>query len=114
MTLTETGPELTLALARSSDAGRYKCSLKVGEVTQTLVQTVHIRGGREEVSSTATMLEVNQGDEMTLSCLTSSEGKETPTVAWSKQVISQFPPTHLVFVQNFEDRKYHQKQDWLL
>ena len=79
--MSKDGTELTIAAARSSDAGRYKCSLVVGNNTQVLLQTVHIRGE----TSTDKLLVVSQGDEMTLSCNTSEEG-DTPTVSWTKQV----------------------------
>lgn len=79
--MSQSGPTLTIAAAGSSDAGRYKCSLTVGNNTQVLVQTVHIRGE----TSTDKLLVVSQGDEMTLSCNISEEG-DTPTVSWSKQV----------------------------
>ena len=83
---TDTGLELQIAAARASDAGRYKCSLKVGDHTQTLVQTVHIRGGALQESSSAKQLVVSEGDQMTLSCLTSSQAGDNPSVSWSKQV----------------------------
>ena len=80
--MSQEGTELTIAAARSSDAGRYKCSLVVGNNTQVLLQTVHIRGE----TSTDKLLVVSQGDEMTLSCNTSEDG-DTPTVSWSKEVM---------------------------
>ena len=86
VTATEQGLELTIAAARAGDAGRYKCSLTVGDTTQTLVQTVHIRGGALQESSSAKQLVVSEGDQMTLSCLTSSQAGDNPSVSWSKQV----------------------------
>ena len=80
--MSQTGTELTIAAAGSADAGRYKCSLTVGNNTQVLVQTVHIRGE----TSTDKLLVVSQGDEMTLSCNTSEDG-DTPSVSWSKEVM---------------------------
>ena len=81
--MSQSGPTLTIAAAGSSDAGRYKCSLTVGNNTQVLVQTVHIRGE----TSTDKLLVVSQGDEMTLSCNTSEdEDGDTPTVSWTKEV----------------------------
>lgn len=86
VTATEQGLELTIAAARAGDAGRYKCSLTVGDTRQTLVQTVHIRGGALQESSSAKQLVVSEGDQMTLSCLTSSQAGDNPSVSWSKQV----------------------------
>ena len=82
--MSHSGPTLTIAAAGSGDAGRYKCSLTVGNKTQVLVQTVHIRGE----TSTDKLLVVSQGDEMTLSCNTSEQG-DTPTVSWTKQVAAR-------------------------
>ena len=79
--MSPTGTELTIAAAGSSDAGRYKCSLTVGNNTQVLVQTVHIRVDK--------LLVVSQGDEMTLSCNTSEdEDGDTPTVSWTKDLLA--------------------------
>ena len=60
----------------------------VGDKPQTLIQTVHIRGGtQEEEESSSKKLEVSEGDEMTLSCLTSTQAGNTAQVSWSKKVI---------------------------
>ena len=82
--MSQAGTELTIAAAGSGDAGRYKCSLTVGNNTQVLVQTVHIRGE----TSTDKVLVVSQGDEMTLSCNTSEDG-DTPSVTWTKEVTTR-------------------------
>ena len=85
---TDTGLELQIAAARASDAGRYKCSLKVGDHTQTLVQTVHIRGGSEEEEDSSKVLQLVEGDEMNLSCLASTQAGNSPQVSWNKEVSS--------------------------
>ena len=87
--MSKKGNELTIAAAGSGDAGRYKCSLTVGNNTQTLVQTVHIRGE----TSTDKLLVVSQGDEMTLSCNTSEDG-DTPSASWSKEVMVRMTERH--------------------
>ena len=89
---TDTGLELQIAAARASDAGRYKCSLKVGDHTQTLVQTVHIRGGTEEEEDSSKVLQLVEGDEMNLSCLASTQAGNSARVSWSKEVSQGVDP----------------------
>eukprot|EP00092_Neocalanus_flemingeri_P054291 GFUD01063929.1.p1 GENE.GFUD01063929.1~~GFUD01063929.1.p1 ORF type:complete len:489 (+),score=123.56 GFUD01063929.1:223-1689(+) len=76
------GSTLTIGIAKSEDAGQYKCSVAVKGNRPELKHTVRIRAPPSIESSTPSILEVKKGDDVTLDC--KGSGSPKPTVKWSR------------------------------
>jgi len=79
----QAGSILTIAVAEDQDAGKYKCTLTLGETLQQVEHTVVVRGEPVIHSSTPAKLSLSTGDEMRLSCEIS--GPSSTTVRWTKK-----------------------------
>jgi len=76
------GSTLTIGIAKSEDAGQYKCSVAVKGDRPEIKHTVRIRAPPSIESSTPSILEVKKGDDVTLNC--KGSGSPKPTVKWSR------------------------------
>lgn len=76
------GSTLHIGIAKSEDAGKYKCSVAVRGEQPVLKHEVRIRAPPSVDVSTPSLLEVKKGDDVTLNCRAS--GKPAPTVRWSR------------------------------
>jgi len=76
------GSTLTIGIAKSDDAGQYKCSVAVKGNRPEIKHTVRIRAPPSIESSTPSILEVKKGDDVTLNC--KGSGSPTPIVKWSR------------------------------
>jgi len=80
----EKGSVLTIGIAKSEDAGEYKCSVAVpvkGDSPE-IKHTVSIRAPPSIEVTTPSVLEVMKGDDVTLNC--KGSGSPKPTVKWSR------------------------------
>jgi len=78
----EKGSTLQIGLARSEDAGQYKCSVALRKNPPEVKHTVKIRAPPSIESSTPSILKVQLGDEVSLNC--KGTGSPKPTVSWSR------------------------------
>jgi len=76
------GSTLHIGIAKSEDAGRYKCSVAVRGEQPALKHEVRIRAPPSVDVSTPSLLEVKKGDDVTLNCRAS--GKPAPVVKWAR------------------------------
>jgi len=79
----QSGSTLIIAVAEDNDAGKYKCTLTLGDNLQQVEHTLVVRGQPLIHSSTPAELSLSIGDEMTLSCKTS--GPSSTIVKWTKK-----------------------------
>eukprot|EP00092_Neocalanus_flemingeri_P043933 GFUD01048575.1.p1 GENE.GFUD01048575.1~~GFUD01048575.1.p1 ORF type:complete len:486 (+),score=106.52 GFUD01048575.1:30-1487(+) len=82
VTVDDKGSTLTIGIAKSEDAGQYKCSVAVKGNRPEIKHTVRIRAPPSIESSTPTILEAKKGDDVTLNC--KGSGSPKPTVKWSR------------------------------
>ena len=79
----EGGSSLIIPVARQGDAGRYRCKVALGtHNSREVVHTVAITGEPLIHTKTKDRITIRQGDDLSLSCNTSSETK----VSWSREV----------------------------
>lgn len=76
------GSTLHIGIAKSGDAGKYKCSVAVRGEQPSLNHEVRIRAPPSVDVSTPSLLEVKKGDDVTLNCRAS--GKPAPVVKWAR------------------------------
>jgi len=76
------GSTLTIGIAKSEDAGQYKCSVAVKGNRPEIKHTVRIRAPPSIESSIPTVLDVTIGDDVTLNC--KGSGSPIPKVKWSR------------------------------
>jgi len=76
------GSTLTIGIAKSEDAGQYKCSVAVEKNPPEIKHTVRIRAPPSIESSTPSLLQVSKGDDVTLNC--KGSGSPKPIVKWSR------------------------------
>ena len=84
------GSILTIAVAEEQDAGKYKCTLTLGNTLQQVEHMVVVRGEPVIHSNTPAKLSLSTGDEMRLTCEIS--GPSSTSVTWTKKV------TYLVYI----------------
>jgi len=82
VTVDDKGSTLTIGIAKSEDAGQYKCSVAVENNPPEVKHTVRIRAPPSIESSTPSILSAMQGDDVTLNC--KGSGSPKPTVKWSR------------------------------
>eukprot|EP00090_Calanus_glacialis_P015493 TRINITY_DN24450_c0_g1_i1.p1 TRINITY_DN24450_c0_g1~~TRINITY_DN24450_c0_g1_i1.p1 ORF type:complete len:485 (-),score=135.14 TRINITY_DN24450_c0_g1_i1:279-1733(-) len=76
------GSTLTIGIAKSEDAGQYKCSVAVKKNPPEIKHIVRIRAPPSIESSTPSILAAKKGDDVTLNC--KGSGSPKPTVKWSR------------------------------
>lgn len=82
VTVTEQGSSLVITLAREQDAGKYKCRVALDtDNSREVVHTVIITGEQIIDTKSPEQIAISQGDDLTLSCNTSS----TTKVSWNRE-----------------------------
>ena len=83
VTVDDKGSTLEIGIAKSEDAGKYKCSVAVKGEQPELKHDVRIKVPPTVDLSTPSLLKVKKGDDVTLNC--SASGTPKPTVKWSRE-----------------------------
>jgi len=82
----EKGSVLTIAVATAEDAGRYMCKLQLPGNTQSVTHIVIVRGTAVSKIDSPATLNLNEGDEMKLTCTATAAGSDQKAnIYWSKQ-----------------------------
>jgi len=82
VTVTEKGSTLAIGAAKTEDAGQYKCEVAVQQNPPELKHTVDIRAPPSISSHSPASIEVEKGQDVTLSC--KGTGAPSPAIKWTR------------------------------
>jgi len=82
VTVTKKGSTLAIGAAKTEDAGQYKCEVAVQHNPPELKHTVDIRAPPSIASHSPASIEVDKGQDVTLSC--KGTGAPQPAIKWTR------------------------------